>query len=162
MVTASESGTTVYATPSDCELSATRVFDAPLRLVWEAWTKPEHVSRWLLGPEGWTMPVCEIDLRSGGAWRYVWRKENGREMEMTGVYREVVPMARLVHTERWGPEWPESINAYDFVERAGRTTVTLTVTYPSKAVRDAAMETGMTRGIDVSFDRLDLMLPTLG
>ena len=79
-------------------------------LVFDAWTNPTHVPQWLLGPEGWTMPVCEIDLRPGGSWRYVWRKTDGTEMAMAGSYREFAPPERLVSTERWGPEWPETIN----------------------------------------------------
>lgn len=66
-------------TPTDVEVVMTRVFDAPRRLVWEAWTTPEHLQKWLLGPEGWSMPVCEVDLRPGGTWHYVWRRANGKE-----------------------------------------------------------------------------------
>ena len=83
---------TTFTTPSDVEIVATRVFDAPRRLVWEAHTKPEHVTQWLLGPEGWTMPICEMDVRPGGKWRWGWQKGDGGEtMEMTGEFREVVP-----------------------------------------------------------------------
>jgi uncharacterized protein YndB with AHSA1/START domain len=148
-------------TPTDREVATTRVFDAPRRLVWEAWTRPEHVQRWMLGPEGWTMPVCEIDLRPGGAWRFVWRKANGTEMEMTGSYREVHPPERLVSTEKWGPDWPETINTLTLVERNGRTTATETILYPSKEARDAALQTGMADGIAASFDRLEKLLSTM-
>lgn len=82
-------------TSSDREIVVTRVFDAPRRLVFDAWTNPEHLPHWMLGPSGWTMPVCEIDLRPGGAWRFVWRQADGTEMEMHGVYQEVVPPDRL-------------------------------------------------------------------
>ena len=156
--TQSTAKTTVFDTPSDREVSMTRVFDAPRRLVWEAYTKPEHIRQWLLGPEGWTMPVCEMDLRPGGAWHFVWRKDDGAEMGMTGVYREIVPHERLVNTERWGPEWPETINTVVFTEEKGKTRVTLTVLYPSKEARDAAMRTGMKEGANRSFDRLDAVL----
>ena len=78
-------------TPSDREIVMTRVFDAPRRLVFEAWTNPEHLPHWMLGPQGWTMPVCEIDLRPGGAWHFVWRRSDGTEMGMHGVYQEIVP-----------------------------------------------------------------------
>ena len=78
-------GTTAYSTPSDREVRATRIFDAPRTLVWDAHTKPEHVSQWMLGPEGWTMPVCEIDLRPGGEWHYVWRK--GGKLAIAKVQR---------------------------------------------------------------------------
>ena len=144
--------------PTDREIVMTRVFDAPRRLVFEAWTDPRHVPQWLLGPEGWTMPVCEIDLRPGGAWRFVWRKSDGAEMEMTGLYREVVLPERVVHTESWGAEWPETLNTLTFAEKDGKTTASLTVLYPSKEARDAALKTGMEDGVAVSFDRLEGLL----
>ena len=84
----------------------THVVDAPRALVFEAHTSPEHVPHWLTGPEGWTMPVCEIDLRPGGEWHFVWRRDDGSEMDMRGEYREVEPPARLVNTESWGADWP--------------------------------------------------------
>ena len=87
-----------------------RVVDAPRRVVFEAWTNPKHIPQWLSGLEGWTMPICEIDARNGGAWRYVWRKTDGAEMEMSGIVREIAPPERMVTTERWGPEWPETVN----------------------------------------------------
>ena len=148
-------------TPSDREILMTRLFAAPRPLVFEAWTDPKYVSRWLLGPEGWTMPVCEIDLRPGGAWRFVWRKSDGQEMAMTGVYREVTPPERVVHTERWGPDWPETINTLTFIEKDGKTTCSLAVLYPSKEARDTALKTGMEDGVAVSFDRLDVLLRTM-
>src|SRR5712691_10291145 len=101
MATANRASTTTITTPSDREVVMTRVVDAPRRLVFEAWTKPEHVLHWMLGPSGWTMPVCEIDLRPGGAWHFVWRRSDGTEMGMRGVYREITPPERLVSTESW-------------------------------------------------------------
>ena len=148
-------------TPSDREVLMTRAFDAPRELLWEMWTNPEHVPRWLLGPEGWTMPVCEIDLRPGGAWRFVWRKSEGDEMEMTGVYREIDAPERLVHTESWGGDWPETLNTLVLTEEEGRTTMELTISYPSKDARDAALQTGMSDGASISFDRLDRYLESL-
>jgi uncharacterized protein YndB with AHSA1/START domain len=161
MTSATKTGVTTYATPTDREVVITRVVDAPRRIVFDAWTTPQHVRQWLLGPEGWTMPVCEIDLRPGGTWRYVWRKADGSEMAMGGSYREVVPPERLVSTERWGPEWPETINTVVFTESGRQTTITLTVLYPSKDARDAALKTGMKEGADQSFGRLDQLLRTL-
>ena len=149
------------STPTDREIVMARVFDAPRKLVFEAWTNPKYLSQWLLGPEGWTMPVCEIDLRPGGAWRFVWRKSDGAEMEMTGIYREVQPPERVVHTERWGAEWPETLNTLAFTEKDGRTTCSLTILYSSKEVRDAALKTGMEDGVAVSFDRLDGLLRSM-
>ena len=161
MATATEPGVTSYTTPRDREIVITRVVDAPRRLVFAAWTDPKHIPNWLGFPEGWTMPVCELDLRPGGAWRYVWRKSDGSEMTMGGLVREVTPPERLVTTERWGPEWPETVNTLMLAESGGRTTITLTITYPSKAARDAALETGMKGGMDVSFARLDRLVRTL-
>jgi uncharacterized protein YndB with AHSA1/START domain len=148
-------------TPSDREVVFTRVFHAPRRLVFEAWTNPKHVTRWMLGPEGWTMPVCEIDLRPGGEWHFVWRRTNGTQMEMRGVYREVVPPERLVSTESWGGDWPETVNTLLLVEEDGRTTMTQTILYPSKEARDAATKTGMKDGAEQSYDRLDAYLGSL-
>jgi uncharacterized protein YndB with AHSA1/START domain len=156
-----QTGVTRLETPNDREVVLTRVVNAPRAVVFEVWTNPAHVPRWLLGPEGWTMPVCEIDLRPGGRWRYVWRKTGGTEMEMSGVYREVVPPERVVMTEKWGPEWPETINTVAFIESAGQTTITITLQYPSKDARDAALATGMKDGMEQSFARLDDVLRAL-
>jgi len=145
-------------TPSDVEVAMSRVFDAPREMVFKAFTDPALVRRWMLGPEGWTMPVCEIDLRPGGSWRFVWRKASGTEMEMQGTYTEVDPPARVVHTEKWGPEWPETVNTLTLVEKGGRTTITQTMRYPSKETRDAAMKTGMADGATQSYDRLAKIL----
>ena len=154
-------GGTTVTTPSDVEARITRVVDAPRHLVFKAWTEPRYVQQWLLGPPGWTMPVCEIDLRPGGTWHHVWRKADGAEMAMSGVYREIVPPERIVSTERWGPEWPETVNTVVLTESGGRTTITLTILYPSRDARDAAMQTGMTDGVDHSFALLERLLKTM-
>ena len=161
MTNGARTGVTTYATPADREVVITRIVDAPRRVVFDAWTNPKHVSQWLLGPEGWTMPACEIDLRPGGSWRYVWRKSDDAEMAMGGSYREVVPPERLVSTEKWGPEWPETVNTLVLTESGGRTTITLTVRYPNKEARDAALKTEMKEGMDQGFARLDTLLRTL-
>ena len=98
------------STPTERSIEVERDFNAPRHLVFDAFTKPELVRKWLLGPDGWTMPVCEIDLRPGGAWHFVWRQSDGTEMEMRGVYQEVVPPERVVSTESWGGDWPETLN----------------------------------------------------
>jgi uncharacterized protein YndB with AHSA1/START domain len=152
---------TSLTTPSDLEVVISRTFDAPRRLVFDAWTRPEHVPRWMLGPEGWSMPVCEIDLRPGGGWHFVWRKSDGTEMGMRGQYREVVPPERLVYTESWGPEWPETVNTLVLTEEEGRTTAVLTLLYPTRKDRDAALATGMKEGMDVSYERLAAYLETM-
>jgi len=161
MTSTARTGVTTYATPTDREIVITRVVDAPRRLVFDAWTNPKHVPKWLTGLEGWTMPVCEIDLRPGGSWRYVWRQADGTEMAMGGSYREIVPPERLVSTDRWGPEWPETINTLVLTESGGQTTITLTVSYPSREARDAALQTGMKEGMDQGYARLDQLLTTL-
>ncbi len=148
-------------TPTDREIVVTRIFNAPRRLVFEAWTNPKYVPQWLLGPEGWTMPVCEIDLRPGGAWHFLWRKSDGTEMEMRGSYSELRPPERLVSKESWGGNWPETLNTLILSEEAGKTTATMTVLYPSKEDRDAALGTGMAKGMASSFDRLASLLPIL-
>lgn len=161
MATQDEIGTTTFTTPSDREIVMTRAFDAPRGLVWEAHTNPEHLPNWLLGPEGWTMPVCEVELRPGGAWHFVWRQSDGSEMEMRGVYREITPPERLVQTESWGDDWPETLNTLVFSEQGGKTTITLTILYPSQEARDAALATGMKEGAAMSFDRLAEYLRTI-
>jgi len=161
VATTSSTGTTTFTTPSDREIAATRVFDAPRSLVYEAHTNPKHLSNWMLGPEGWTMPVCEIDLRPGGAWHFVWRKGDGSEMAMRGTYKEVVPPEKVVTTESWGGDWPETINTLTLTEKDGKTTLTSTILYPSKEARDAALKTGMKQGMNVSFDRLAAYLQAM-
>src|SRR5882762_6535718 len=102
-----KTGKLEVTTPTDREIAMTRVFDAPRGLVFDAFTKPELVRRWLLGPSGWTMPVCEIDLRVGGRYRYVWRKPGVPDMGMGGVFREIVPAERIVATESFDDPWYE-------------------------------------------------------
>jgi len=160
MAATNKFGITTFTTPSDREILMTRVFDAPRRLVFQAWTNPEHVPHWMLGPKGWTMPVCEIDPRPGGAWHFVWRHSDSTEMEMRGVYREITPPERLVSTESWGGKWPETLNTLILSEKDGKTTLAQTVLYPSKEARDEALKTGMKEGVNQSFDRLAEYLAT--
>ena len=160
MAATNKFGITTFTTPSDREILMTRVFDAPRRLVFQAWTNSEHVPHWMLGPKGWTMPVCEIDPRPGGAWHFVWRHSDSTEMEMRGVYREITPPERLVSTESWGGKWPETLNTLILSEKDGKTTIAQTVLYPSKEARDEALKTGMKEGVNQSFDRLAEYLAT--
>jgi uncharacterized protein YndB with AHSA1/START domain len=134
----------------------TRVFDAPRHLVFDALTQPELISQWMLGPPGWSMPVREIDLRVGGAYRYVWRNADGTEMGVRGVFREIVPPELLVVTEQWDQPWypGEGLVTNTLTEQDGKTTLTLTVRYESREARDTVLKTGMTRGIGASYDRL--------
>jgi uncharacterized protein YndB with AHSA1/START domain len=158
MTSGASTGSTTYTTPSDREVVVTRVVNAPRRLVFATWTEPRHLQRWLTGPEGWTMPVCEIDLRPGGRWRYVYRKASGKEMTLTGSVLEVVPPERFVTTESWGPEWPDTVNTLVLTESEGRTTIALTITYISKEARDAALDTGAMDGMNRAFELLDELL----
>ncbi len=147
-------------TPTDCEIVVTRSFAARRRLVFEAWTNPEYLPYWMLGPDGWTMPICEVDLRVGGGWHFVWRRSDGTEFGMRGTYREIAPPDRLVSVESWGGDWPETLNTLTLVEQNGRTTATIAILYPSKAARDAALKTGMKEGMAQSYDRLESYLRT--
>ncbi len=161
MTVTNEPGVTTFSTPSADEVTITRVLDAPKALVFEVHTRPEHVRHWLLGPPGWTMPICEIDLRPGGTFRYVWRRADGTEMTITGEYVEVIAPERVVNTEAWGGDWPATRNTMALTESAGRTTVTTTIRYVSPAARDAALQTGMADGVGESFARLDNYLASL-
>jgi uncharacterized protein YndB with AHSA1/START domain len=157
-------GTLQITMPTEREVVMTRVFDAPRALVFEAFTKPALLKRWLLGPPGWSMPVCEIDLRVGGAYRYVWRHDrDGTTMGMGGVYREIVAPERIVSTEKFDEAWypGEAVGTLVLVEQGGRTTVTQTVVYESRAARDGVVKSGMERGVAASYDRLaDLLAST--
>jgi uncharacterized protein YndB with AHSA1/START domain len=160
--TAANSETFTVSTPSDREIRLTRVFDAPPALVFEAMTKPEHVRRWWgrLG-QGYSVPVCEIDLRVGGAWRFVNRHPQG-EAAFHGVYREIAPPDRLVFTEIF-EEYPdvETVVSTIFSKEDGKTRLTATVAYPSTEVRDIVMQTGMAQGAGISYDRLEDLVAEL-
>jgi uncharacterized protein YndB with AHSA1/START domain len=153
-------GTLKLTTPSEREVAMTRVFDAPRELVFEAWTKPELLKRWLYGPDDWSLAVCTLDLKVGGAFRFEWRHGAGEHMGMSGVYREIVASERLVFTEVWDEDWTggEVVVTMTFVEAAGKTTMTQTVRYSSQVARDAALKTGMEHGAATSYDRLAEML----
>lgn len=153
-----QSVTTKFTHPSDTEVVGTTVIDAPRQLVWDAHTQPEHVRQWLLGPEGWEMPVAEIDLRPGGRWHYVWKSTDGDTLEMDGEYREVEPPERIVNTENWGGDWPETLNVLTLTEENGKTRLESHVLYISKHARDRALSTGMEEGWGQSYDRLQRYL----
>jgi len=115
----------------DREVIVTRDFDAPRQLVWDAYTKPELLKRWLTGPPGWTFAVCEVDLHVGGKYRWVWRGPDGIEMGMGGMHKEVVAPERLVNTQLFDQDWTggEAIGTMVFTERDGKTTMTNTIRY---------------------------------
>jgi uncharacterized protein YndB with AHSA1/START domain len=157
--------------PDDREVRVTRSFRAPRGLVYRAFTEPELVRQWMLGPPGWAMPVCEMDVRPGGAYRWRWRSDDGsREFGFFGTFREVTAPARLVHSEQYDPgnvggSMPSdeaAIITLELVEHAGVTTATTTMRFPSKEARDGAMSTGMTNGMEISYQLLDALLPRVG
>ena len=151
------------STPSDRELAMTRVFDAPRSMVFDAWTKPELLKRWLGVFGSWTFAVCEVDLRVGGKYRFVWRGKDGNEMAMGGVYREIVRPERIVCTEKFDDPWYEgdAIDTTTFVERVGKTTMTTTVLYGSKEIRDAVLKSPMESGVAKSYNKLAEVLAAI-
>jgi len=153
--------------PSDREVLVTRTFQAPRQLVWDAYTKPELVRRWMLGPPGWTMPVCEMDVRVGGAFRWVWRSdEDGSQFGFHGEYLEVSAPAKLRNTEIFDPgdiggtmgENNTCMTSVTFTEQGGVTTLVTLMDFGSKEGRDAAVSTGMTDGMETSYQLLDALL----
>jgi len=158
------SGTFNITAHGDREIVVMRVFDAPRRLVFDAYTKPELVKTWLLGPDGWSMPVCEIDLRAGGKYRYVWKNDtDGSEMGMGGTYHEVVPGQRIVFSEIFDEAWypGEAVDTIVLAERDGKTTLTQTILYNSRETRDAVLKSPMQTGMAASYDKLEKVLPAL-
>jgi uncharacterized protein YndB with AHSA1/START domain len=152
-------GDFTVATRGDREIVMTRTFDAPRALVFDAFSKPEYLQRWLLGPDGWTMPVCDVDFKVGGKWRYVWRKGD-HDMGSGGVFKQIVVPERIVNTEQFDDPWykGESVVTTSFVEKNGRTTVEMVMAFDSKETRDGALKSGMESGVAVSYDRLDDIL----
>ena len=149
-------GKLVVSAHGEREIVMTRMFDAPRALVFETYTKPDYVRRWLLGPAGWTMPVCEIDLRVGGRYRYLWRHADGQEMGMGGVYKEIMAPERIVCTEVFDQPWyeGEGLGTVVFKEHQGKTMLTTTMLYQSRTTRDGVLGSPMERGVKASYDRL--------
>lgn len=147
-------------TPTDQEIVMTRVFDAPRHLLMDAFSKPELLKRWLLGPPGWEMVVCQVANKVGDRYRYEWRNAAGRQFGTGGVCREIMP-GRIVQTESMDGYPGESLVTTLFVEEGGKTTVTLTQRFESREIRDAALNSGMERGVAASYDRLAELLSTM-
>jgi len=154
-------GTLQVATPTEREIAMTRVFNAPRRLVFGALTKPELFKRWF-GPRGWSLAVCEIDLKVGGTWRSVLRGPNGKEMGMRGVYQEIAPPERFVSTESFDDYPGESLNTLVLSEQGGKTTLTIIVLYRSQEIRDAVIKSGMEHGAAECYDKLAELLASAG
>ena len=154
-------GKMTLALKSELEIEFTRVFDAPRRLVFEAHSKPEHIRRWW-GPRGATMPVCEMDFRPGGKWRYVIRKENGNEQGFGGEYREIVPPERIVWTFGFdGMPGEPGVEVLTLTEENGKTTLKAYSKFNSIAERDGAIASGMAKGAAETWDRLEELLPAI-
>ena len=154
-------GTLKVTTPSDREVKMVRVFDAPRAMVFDAFTRCELLKRWF-GPRGFSLAVCEGDFKVGGTWRFVLRGPDGAEMGMRGVIREMVRPERLVHAESFDDYPGESVVTTQFIEEAGKTTVTITVRYESKQIRDAVIASGMEHGAAETYDRLAEYLESRG
>ena len=154
------------STPSDTEVLVSRSFDASAELVWRAYTEPDLMRLWCCGPPGWSMPVCEMDVRVGGKYRWRWRSdEDGNEFGFSGEFQEVALHAKLVHTQYYdagdlddsmGKE--PALIAVTFQERGGITSVATSIKFVSKEDRDAALSTGMTDGMEMSYKLLDGVL----
>jgi uncharacterized protein YndB with AHSA1/START domain len=155
-------GSLKVVTQGDREVLMTRVFDAPRKLVFDALTKPELLKRWF-GPRGWTLTECEVDLRDGGAWRFLSHGPEGRAMGMRGVYREIVPSERLQYTESFDDfaQFGDAIVTATLEERDGKTTLTNLILSPSRDVRDAVIRSGMEHGAAETYDRLADVLRSL-
>ena len=153
--------TLTVTTPTEREIVMTRVFDAPRRLVFDALTRPELLKRWY-GPRGWSLVVCEIDLRVGGAFRFVSRRPAGKDVGQRGVYKEIVAPERLVNTEAWEDWNPgEVLVTTVLVERNDKTTFTSTLRFPSPEVRDLLIQSGMTSGAAETYEKLAECLGSL-
>ncbi|HKQ71351.1 MAG TPA: SRPBCC domain-containing protein [Polyangiaceae bacterium] len=148
--------------PSDHEIVHERFFRAPRRLVFAAISRADLLARWY-GPPGWTLVACESDFRIGGAWRFVTRKPNGREIVQSGVYTEIIPPERFVKTEHW-IDWDvgEVLVTTELAEHDGRTKMTVTSRFPSKQVRDQLVASGANRGVREHYEKLQAFLEVLG
>jgi uncharacterized protein YndB with AHSA1/START domain len=153
--------TVEITTPSDREVVLTRVFDAPRALVFDALTTPDLLKRWY-GPTGWSLVVCDIDLRVGGRWRYVVRRPDGKEIGQKGVYREIARSERIVNTESWvDSDAGETLVTTVLTEVNGKTTFSSTIVFPSKEVRDTVVKNGLTRGVTETYDKLAAVLASI-
>jgi uncharacterized protein YndB with AHSA1/START domain len=157
-----KAGALRVTTPTDREILMTREFDAPRDLVFEAMSRTELLPRWMLGPPGWEMVVCENHQCVGGTFRHVWRNQDGTEMGMHGAYREIVPPERVVRTEVFDfgcdSQSGEQLVTAVMTEQGGRTTLTITILYPSKEARDATIASGMEHGVAASYDRFEELM----
>lgn len=147
---------------SDKEIVIRRVFNAPKQLVFDALTKPEMLKNWFWGPDGWSLAVCDVDLRVGGETRYVWRKGD-IEMGMSSVCIELDPPNRMVSKESFDDPWyeGEAVGVMELTENGGKTTLTTTMKYETEAARDSVLKSPMDEGLAVGYNRLENYLETL-
>ena len=150
------------STPTDTTIVLTRTFNAPRRLVWEAMFTPDKMRRWMLPPPGWTTTVCECEPRMAGALRVAWKSEEADPaMTLLGVFTEAVPHERIVHTETMvlgsGQPIGSLVEAHEFAEKGGVTTMRITQTYDSKDARDGALASGMDQGMEAGYEQLDAL-----
>ena len=161
---ATTTGTATVTLPSETEILITREFDAPRRLVWQAWTTPELVRRWWAGRRG-EVTEAEIDLRVGGRWRYVMIARGGHEVAFHGEFREIVPEERLVNTEVYEgvpvAAEDEPVNVVTFTESGGRTKLELLTRTTSRELRDMIIGSGMETGMQESMDALEQVAVSL-
>jgi uncharacterized protein YndB with AHSA1/START domain len=154
------------STPTDTTIVLTRTFHAARRLVWTAMFTPDKMRRWMCLPPGWTMTICECEPCVGGALRLVWKSEEADPvMSLLGVFSEAVPHERIVHTETMllgsGQTIGSLVEAHEFAEKGGVTTMRITQTYSSKDTRDSAIASGMDQGMEAGYEQLDALLAQL-
>ena len=155
-------GPVAVTTPSDREITMTRVFNAPRRMVFDALTKPELVRRWMWGTPGTTMPVCEVDLRVGGSYRFVWNAPGGVTFSISGIYKEIVAPERVVSTQVMDPNWTgEVLSTVVLTDAGGKTTLVNTYLYGTRQLRDGALKSPMESGAEMGYRHLDELVASL-
>ncbi|MDO8187479.1 SRPBCC family protein [Conexibacter sp. JD483] len=157
----SSSGTATVTLPSDTQILIVREFDAPVPLVWKAWTTPELVRRWWAGERG-EVTLAEIDFRVGGGWRYVMVAHGDFEVAFNGVYQEIAEHERIVNTEIFeGMADARSLVTNSFVDLGDRTRMEMLIDHDSKEARDGHINSGMEGGMQESMDRLEQVARSL-
>ncbi len=153
----------ILSTPTDKEIAITRVFNAPRQLVFDCYTKPELLRRWMYGPDGWAFSVCEIDLRIGGKYRYVWTGADNASLGIGGVFKTILAPEKIINTQLFDEDWTggEAIVTLSLTEQHGQTTTVTSILHSSKAARDLALQSGMEHGMEMGFERLEALLNTL-
>jgi uncharacterized protein YndB with AHSA1/START domain len=153
----------ILTTPTDKEIVITRVFNAPPELVFDCYTKPELLRRWMFGPNGWAFTVCDIELRVGGKYRYVWTGPEDASMGTSGVFKTILVPEKIMKTQLFDEDWTggEAIVTLQLTEQHGQTTAVTSILHSSKEARDLALQSGMEPGLEMGFERLEALLRTL-